>query len=401
MNTAAGLTTKQTTQLLCIAVTGLLCAGRVDAKTVCTGDVSAHQIALDLGLSVGKACVTDEKQILEMSVTVAGNSMVLNGVTKKRIVGDEVIYTNIREADDKTKRTTVRMKSKDSIRSEGAMADHFVGSLEIAELSAELSAESSKFQVTRRLEGLHFYTGSPNHEIHWGYHANVGPENWGKLKPEWEACLTGIKQSPVRLSLDEATKVPSETLQFDYQNVSASLVNNGHALQVNVAEGSSFSIGGKRYKLLQFHAHTPSEHIVDGKQFPMEIHLVHQADDKSFAVVGVLVETPAGAPADVGLAAALKEFPTQINDPREFSRKVNPERWMPAADKRGYFNYPGSLTTPPCTEGVTWYVMREPIKVSQEQVDHVKQLIGGENARALPGGVLLPIEGRVIRYSPK
>jgi carbonic anhydrase len=381
-----------------VSLVSLLCADTVHAKTrtICTGDVSAHQIAVDVGLSISKACISENKEQVEMSVVIAGRPISLNGVTRKHLVGNDLVYTNIRDADGAKKRTTIRMKSKDRIRSEGAMADHFIGSLEIA----ERQEKTSKFKVSSHLDGLHFYTGTPNHEIHWGYHEKTGPENWGELRPEWEACLTGNRQSPVQLSSEQASVISAEPLQFDYRDVTASLVNNGHALQVNVAEGSSFMVGGKRYKLLQFHAHTPSEHFLDGKEYPMEIHLVHQAEDKSFAVVGVFVETPAGAPADLGLEAALREFPTAINDPKEFSRKVNPERWMPATDKRGYFNYPGSLTTPPCSEGVSWYVMREPIKVSQDQVEHVKQLIGGENARHLPGGTLLPLEGRVIRYSP-
>jgi len=385
-------------RFLLVGLASFLCAGVVQAKTICTGDVSAHQIAVEVGLAISKACIDENKEQIEMSVVVAGRALNLNGVTRKRIADNEFVYTNIRESDRVKKRTTIRMKSKERIRSEGAMADHFVGSLDIA----EMKEKNSKFQVTSHIDGLHFYTGSPNHEIHWGYHEKTGPENWGKLKPEWETCLRGSKQSPVQLSSDQASVIPEEPLQFDYKDVSASLVNNGHALQVNVAEGSSFTTSsGKRYRLLQFHAHTPSEHLLDGKEYPMEIHMVHEADDKSFAVVGVLVDSPEGAPADVGLAAALKEFPTAINDPKEFSRKVNPGRWMPAVGKRGYFNYPGSLTTPPCSEGVSWFVMREPIKVSQDQIDHVKQLIGGENARHLPGGAVLPIEGRVIRYSPK
>lgn len=381
-------------KLLLTALFSLMTAEFADAKLICTGDLSNHRIALSLGLSLAKTCIADDAQGSKLSVVLSQGSIELDGRVEKRDFRGETSYRSESVIKGKRVRIRVRMKPKDRIRFEGAMADHHVGGIEIA----ERENDGAPFRLKHRLEGIHFYSGNPDHEMHWGYHSENGPDAWGKLNSEWEVCLTGAQQSPVALSLAEAKPDAVSPLLIDYRPLPGSMVNNGHALQVNVPEGSSFSINGKTYQLLQFHAHTPSEHIVDGRIYPMEIHLVHQAADKSKAVIGVLVDTPPGTPPDQALAAALSEFPTKINDPKEFSRKVNPARWLPSAGKRGYFSYAGSLTTPPCSEGVSWYVLKEPIKVSEDQVRLVHQLIGGENARQLHGGRLMPLEGREIHF---
>ena len=201
------------------------------------------------------------------------------------------------------------------------------------------------------------------HGAHWGYTGEGGPEHWGEIDPQFEKCKTGKSQSPIDITPGKQEKLGP--IQFDYKAAPIAIINNGHTIQVNVPKGSSITVGGKKYELLQFHFHSPSEHKMSGKSGDMEVHLVHKSQEGELAVVGVFMNTGKentlvktvweNLPAEVGKEKAVGEV------------TLNPADFLPA--KKTYSNYPGSLTTPPCSEGVNWMVMKNTIEVSKTQVE--------------------------------
>ena len=208
------------------------------------------------------------------------------------------------------------------------------------------------------------------HEKHWAYETTAntaGPAEWGSL-PGDSACATGKRQSPI----DLATRIPFPVeakdlpnLAFKYGTTRLHLVNNGHTVQADVDKGSTVEIDGAVWTLLQFHFHTPSEHSLDGLHYPMEVHLVHAGPDgKPGLVVGVFLvqggETPALAPI---FASLPKEKGARRDDA---AVTIDLTRLLP--EDRTYLAYEGSLTTPPCTEGIRWYVLRSPMGITGEQL---------------------------------
>lgn len=200
-----------------------------------------------------------------------------------------------------------------------------------------------------------------SHPVHWGYEGPTGPRNWGQLDPRFAACGDGTEQSPINLT--DPTRAELPNLNVAWQPVPVKVVNNGHTIQVNAPEGSTLTIDGQLFHLLQFHFHHPSEHLVDGVPYPMEAHFVHQSDDGgTLAVVGVFFE-----PGDEN--ATLEQIWTIM--PRqpgtaEDASTLDPATLLP--EDRNHYHYAGSLTTPPCTEVVQWYVLRTPIKASPQQI---------------------------------
>ncbi len=205
-------------------------------------------------------------------------------------------------------------------------------------------------------------------ERSWGYVASPGtaaPAEWGSL-PGNEACATGKRQSPVALAGRPPAPVEPKDLPnlvFKYGTTAVHLVNKGHTVQANVDPGSTLEIDGTTWTLLQFHFHAPSEHVLDGLAYPMEMHLVHAGPDgKPGLVVGVLLVQGGGSPA---LDAVLKDPPKQKGMTRDdASAKVDLAGLLPP--DRTYFRYDGSLTTPPCTEGIRWFVLKSPNGISGE-----------------------------------
>jgi len=175
---------------------------------------------------------------------------------------------------------------------------------------------------------------------------------------------------------------------MQYQATPLKVVNNGHAIQVNYGAGSTLTVDGKTYHLAQFHFHSPSEHTQDGKPYAMEAHLVHKADDGSLAVVGVFLKEGKENPF---LARIWGHLPTEVNHEMTVAgTEVNVADLLPA--KKAFFNYSGSLTTPPCSEGVTWLVMDRSVEVSKAQADKFRGLIH-ENARPVQ-----PLNDRKVRH---
>lgn len=198
-------------------------------------------------------------------------------------------------------------------------------------------------------------------EIHWAYDGEGGPDNWGKLKPEFASCSTGKRQSPI--DIRDGFRVDLEPIQFSYRPSQFRVVDNGHTVQVEVS-GSQISVLGKSYDLVQFHFHRPSEERVNGKSFDMVAHLVHKSEDGRLAVVAVLLEK--------GLENPLIQT-VWNNLPLEKNEYVTPpgvgidvSQLLP--EDRSYYTYMGSLTTPPCTEGVLWMVFKQPQQISPEQL---------------------------------
>lgn len=205
--------------------------------------------------------------------------------------------------------------------------------------------------------------GDPHvsHEIHWSYEGEFGPANWGRLKPEWAACSSGNRQSPI--DIRDGIKVDLSEVKFDYKPSYFSIVDNGHTVQVNVGEGSSITVGGRTYELLQFHFHKPSEERVNGKLFDMVAHLVHRDMDGRLAVIGVLMEKGLEHPVLQTLWANLP-LEQKVEVTAEASIDLN--KLLP--EQRNYYTYMGSLTTPPCSEGVLWMIMKQPVQISPEQL---------------------------------
>ena len=196
---------------------------------------------------------------------------------------------------------------------------------------------------------------------HWGYSGETGPAHWGDLKPAFNACKNGKQQSPINISHAEKANLPA--IDFSYQGVPLDVVNNGHTIQVNYAAGSRITVAGKKYKLLQFHFHSPSEHEINGKPADMVAHLVHQAEDGQLGVIGVLMKKGSRNPL---IEQIWKHMPHHEGEHSKAAIKVNVENLLPA--NRAYYQYSGSLTTPPCSEGVNWMVLKDPVEVSAKQV---------------------------------
>lgn len=202
---------------------------------------------------------------------------------------------------------------------------------------------------------------SAEKEVKWGYDGAGAPENWGDLKTDYELCKTGKEQSPIDLTSASASDL--ENISFSYSDSAVNILNNGHTIQVNYDEGSTATINGQTYNLLQFHFHSPSEHAIDGNLFPAEMHLVHADADGNLAVVGVMIAEGAE---NAAYAPVWSNLPKDISDPTATGMTVNATDLLPS--KQTIYRYNGSLTTPPCSEGVLWSVIEQPIEMSAEQI---------------------------------
>lgn len=196
---------------------------------------------------------------------------------------------------------------------------------------------------------------------HWGYEGEVGPAKWGALNADSTVCAIGAQQSPLNIGATIKSQLPS--LQFAWSKTADTIVNNGHTVQLNFAPGSTVKLGDTSYQLLQVHFHHPSEHLIGGKSFPMEAHFVHRSESGGLAVIGVLMATGAANPAFAKIVATM---PKSEGPAVKADAGIDPAALLPA--KFGYYRYPGSLTTPPCSEIVEWVLLTDPIEVAETDV---------------------------------
>ncbi len=194
---------------------------------------------------------------------------------------------------------------------------------------------------------------------HWSYEGGTGPANWANLDAANRACSTGTQQSPIDLSEPVSARQPA--LNLDWKTRPDTIVNNGHAIQLNFSEGSAISLGKRTYGLTQFHFHQPSEHRLNAKSFAMEVHFVHATEGSGgLAVVGVFM-TPGKTNAVFN--KIVSTMPAEEGPPVPADRAIDPNGLLPA--RHNYYRYEGSLTTPPCSETVDWLVLADPIEVAE------------------------------------
>ncbi len=198
-------------------------------------------------------------------------------------------------------------------------------------------------------------------QAHWGYQGAAGPQTWGGLKPEFSLCGKGERQSPI--DIRGGLAVDLDPVKFNYQPTPFGVIDNGHTVQANMGLGNSIEMGGKRFDLVQLHFHRPSEERIDGRQFEMSVHLVHKDDQGRQAVVAVLMDK--GTP-QLAVQKVWNNLPLEKGEESAARVALDLNELLPA-DRR-YYTYMGSLTTPPCSEGVQWVVMRQPVGMSAEQI---------------------------------
>jgi carbonic anhydrase len=231
-------------------------------------------------------------------------------------------------------------------------------------------------------------------KVKWGYSGNIAPDQWGKLDPSFAVCANGKEQSPINIT--QKVRLATSALTIHYQPApltimdngttelqlgqTQTIINDGHTIQVNFSDQASrefINWQGQAYRLVQFHIHAPSETTVQGKAFPLEIHFVHQGTNGHVAVLAVFVETGAANPA---LQAIIDHVPTVVGKEQTIpGAQIDPANLLPA--NHTYYSFAGSLTTPPCTEGLQWLVLATPITASPAQIIALGQAIHAPNAR--------------------
>jgi carbonic anhydrase len=225
--------------------------------------------------------------------------------------------------------------------------------------------------------------GHSGGEVSWGYDGAGAPENWAFLSAEYAACADGKQQSPIDIAGYE--EGAAEPLSFSYHGNAEAVRNHGKFVHVEYAPGNTLSLGQRNFELKSAHFHSPSEHRIDGADFAAELHLVHADADGNLAVVGLLFRPGPPSP----MAQAILDAAPGAGDTVSAGLAINAGGYVP--EQPGYFRYDGSLTTPPCGEPVDWYVMRETMTISREQIDNLLALSSGPNNRPVQ-----PIGSRVI-----
>ena len=205
------------------------------------------------------------------------------------------------------------------------------------------------------------------HAPHWSYEGENGPHAWARLSPEFAKCGAGERQSPI--DIREGMKLDLEPITFDYRVSSFKVIDNGHTIQANVGGWNAMRVMGRRFRLVQFHFHKPSEELIEGRQFEMVVHLVHKDSEGRLAVIAVLIE---GGVAQPAIQTVLNNLPLEKGEEIAATTQLDPAQMLPESKK--YFTYMGSLTTPPCSEDVLWIVMKQPLQASANQLGLFERL---------------------------
>ncbi len=233
-----------------------------------------------------------------------------------------------------------------------------------------------------KVKSEHYYFKKTAHhpDAHWSYEGATGPEYWGKLSASYSLADTGKKQSPVNIDTSKlvADKLPE--LIFSYRSKERpDFINNGHTLQHQQEEdGSEIEVAGKHYKLEQFHLHSPSEHTVDGKYFPVELHMVHKAEDGEVAVLAIFYK--AGESSQALKYVAHAKLPEKEGDKTVMKQGIRLRDLVPA--QPDYYTYSGSFTTPPCSEGVKWFILKQALEAEEKLLDTIAEILKHNNRPA-------------------
>ena len=221
---------------------------------------------------------------------------------------------------------------------------------------------------------------------HWSYEGDSGPANWSKINVDWAKCGNGSRQSPI--DIRDGMKVELEQISFDYHPSSFNVVDNGHTVQVGVSGGNYITVQNRMFELQQFHFHRPSEERINGKAFEMVVHLVHRDAEGRLAVLALLLER--GAP-QATIQTVWNNLPLEKFETMQPTILLDPAEMLPT--RRDYYTYMGSMTEPPCSEGVLWLVMKQPVQASPAQMALFSRLYP-LNARPIQPG-----NGRIIKES--
>jgi carbonic anhydrase len=236
----------------------------------------------------------------------------------------------------------------------------------IERLDTHLYLSSAVLAVT--LLSTLLASGQEHKSGHWSYDGNEGPSHWGDLNPDFAPCKNGHRQSPIDIRNPQKADLPP--IRFDYKPSPLHIIDNGHTIMINNAPGSSFRVGDKQYALKQFHFHRPSEEKINGKTYDMVMHLVHADQDGNLAVVAILLESGKNNPL---IQELWNNFPKEKEkEERLDTITINVANLLPA--DLGYYTFSGSLTTPPCSENVTWFVLKQPITVTGEEIEQFTKL---------------------------
>lgn len=230
------------------------------------------------------------------------------------------------------------------------------------------------FSITLLIAGLVGCSTLSSHK-HWSYSGAEGPKHWAELSESYSVCSSGKNQSPV--NIQNAIEAELNSLTFNYRTNMSNILNNGQTIMVNVAPGSLFSDGSETFELKQFHFHTSSENLIDGKSFPMEAHFVHADPQGNLAVIAVMFEK---GDENLAIKELWSTLPKQSGDQHSLQGTAHDYlKLLP--QKMDFYRYNGSLTTPPCSEGVRWFVFKQPVSVSKGQIDTFYKAIGHSNNR--------------------
>ena len=213
-------------------------------------------------------------------------------------------------------------------------------------------------------------------KAHWSYSGQDGPDHWGELAPGFSLCSTGKNQSPVNLT--GMIQSDLKEIKIDYKNGGNKVLNNGHTIQVSYAPGSMITVDGHSFELKQFHFHSPSENTIEGRSYPLEAHFVHADPDGNLAVIAVMFEE---GKENAELEKAWAQMPEQAGESQDLKSMVNAGTLLP--QQHDYYRFNGSLTTPPCSEGVWWLVMKNSDTASKAQVEKFIHAMHHANNRPL------------------
>lgn len=232
-------------------------------------------------------------------------------------------------------------------------------------------------------------TITANASTRWGYEGHLGPENWGALSPDFEPCEEGKEQSPINIPPSAPVNPPN--IVFNYRPTRLHIINNSYTIQINCDKGSWIKVEDETYHLQQFHFHAKSEHTLAGQYGDMELHLVHQNERGVYAVIGAIIKRGADNPAYAPIFDNLPEEPGDLETIGWTT--FNAVDLLP--QERSYYRYNGSLTTPPCTEGVKWFMLTQPVTLSASQIAAYERLYNN-NYRPVQ-----PLNGRCFLPQPK